>query len=807
MTSVRLKVRTRLLLWLLGVTLPIFAISLLIVDSVGDRLTESATEELTNLAVVESQHIRGVLAETEVVALALADDIGLMAALEGEGRPANARRPAATFDTIAYQLLDDAAPTASGIAGVRIVGRDSNILGQTAQFNATTAWASVTESAMDSRRPSFGRAFVTSTRNERLELAVPIVTFDGAVVGALLMEAMLAPLVGALPTYEEFGKTTEATLVQRTDNGAVETISIRRFERDSAFESRHAATASIPSVQSLDAVGTQVVHELDYRGVETIAVVTAIDSVNWGLTLKTDRDEALALSHQISEWIQLASLLTIGIILLGWLTFVRPLGRRLLETANASDRVAQGDYLSLIADDSRDEIGDLSRSIDRLATDLKNDIAARERVEEKLRFQANHDALTGLVNRQRATAIVDDLRSDELFSLLFIDLDRFKEVNDTYGHAVGDELLVAIASRLRSMLPEDAILSRWGGDEFLAVLPGVSHGARERIEAAMQDVGNLEVPTAAATHTVRMSIGGATSRRGASTADVVIKADAEMFRNKRTMASTSIIPAEVVRTVENALAEDRLEPFYQPVVRVDEHGAVHLSGVEALVRIRERDGSVLSPAAFLPALGDHPLGRRVDQRVMSRSIGDLASWHHRGIVPTTLRLAVNAGPAIMGEGGLASELAQAVAMHDVNPNLLLVEIPETVQTVDPEVIEALRVEGFGIAIDDVGVQFSNLERMVDIRADVAKLDRRWIPAMATAEVSKAEVLRALVDQCKTLGLDIIAEGIETESQLQMLRDLDVEIFQGFLFARPLSVEDFERTWCRADAASFRGVSP
>jgi len=804
-TTVRLNVRTRLLLWLLASTLPIFAAGLFIVDRVSDRLTEDVAQQLTNLVVVEAQHIGSVLGETEVDGRAMSSGRRLYRALES--LPAATGDPATdiVLNGLAGDLRDGALLTGNGVEGVRITDRRSIVRGETPDFRSLEEWAKTTEAAMDERRPIFSEAFPTEDRGERIGLAVPVVTPDGSVVGALFLETALGMLVRALPTYEDFGTTTEATLVQRTAENAVQVISIRRFERGSAFAREHAATERIASVRSLDVDGPTVVHGRDYRGNETIAAITSIEPLGWGLTMKMDKDEALSISDQISDYILLASLLTVSVVLAGWLTFVRPLGRRLRETADASERVAKGDYDSLIGDDRSDEIGELSRSIDRLATDLKDDIAARRGVEQELRFQANHDELTGLVNRQRATAIVDDFEPGALFSLLFIDLDRFKEVNDTYGHAVGDELLAVVAERLCARLPTEAILSRWGGDEFLAILPGVDTAERDVIAAELGDALGDDVKTTVGHHSIGMSIGGATSTSEVTRADVVIAADAEMFRMKRTQAATAAVPAEVVRMVETALADGRVEPFYQPVVRVDGEGVVHLSGVEALVRIREHDGTILSPAVFLPALGDHPLAARIDFRVVRRAIADVADWQARAIVPSGFGVAMNIGPAAMRHPDLAAIVADEAVQHAVDPDVILIEIPETVQTVDPATIAKLREIGVRIAIDDVGVQFSNLERMVDIHADVAKLDRRWIPSMATAEVSKSEVLRTLVEQCKSLGLDIIAEGIETKKQLEMLQALGVENYQGFLFGRPVSVSEFERTWCGAEAPSLRGA--
>jgi EAL domain-containing protein (putative c-di-GMP-specific phosphodiesterase class I) len=141
---------------------------------------------------------------------------------------------------------------------------------------------------------------------------------------------------------------------------------------------------------------------------------------------------------------------------------------------------------------------------------------------------------------------------------------------------------------------------------------------------------------------------------------------------------------------------------------------------------------------------------------------------------------------------------------NINPAKVLIEIPETVEVVDADTLDALRTLGVRLAIDDVGCQYSNLERMVDIKADVAKLDRRWIPDLATAESSTSEVLRGLVGQCRALGFDLIAEGVETEDQLEMLRNLGIDVFQGYLFGRPVSPTDFERNWRDSTSSTDRG---
>ena len=231
------------------------------------------------------------------------------------------------------------------------------------------------------------------------------------------------------------------------------------------------------------------------------------------------------------------------------------------------------------------------------------------------------------------------------------------------------------------------------------------------------------------------------------------------------------------------------------MVRLDEHDEPQLIGAEALVRVRDTDGSFIPPIDFLPELGSHELAAAIDSRVMSKSHERLASWHEQSIVPMGFRVALNFGPAMMNDHTVVDRLAESIAEHGLDASWVMIEIPETVESVNPTTLDGLRRLGVTLAIDDVGVAYSNLERMVDLNADIAKLDRRWMPDVANAQRQNFEILSGLVDQCRGLGLEVIAEGVETHEQVEMLSELGVALFQGYLFGRPVSLFDFERTWC------------
>lgn len=790
--TVEVKIRTRLLLWLLAAAFPIFTAGFLVTGQVNDRVSTRVERDLQNLLELEAARIDRALAEQEIDTAAIAAQPPVIEAMER-----TATGPT-SFDSLADSLIFGRMNSAQrNTEDVQIVGRNGDVLGQTAGFSWQPYDPDLIEQAMEDRRILFGNAFRSGVGDERLGVVAPVVTEDGSVLGALVLENRLDPIIDLIGQHEGFGTTSEAVLVQPVFGDVAEMITLRRFERDAAFRSTVTLGDRTPSARSLEAVEAEVVRLSDYRGQDTVASVQRIEVTGWGLAIKIDADEAYALSQALSRYVQVAGVITIIVLVLGWLIQVRPIGRRIQRAADASSRLAGGDYHSLIGDNTNDEIGDLARRIDGLASELEADIAARERVEQLLRFQANHDTLTRLINRQQASTLIGDLRPEDSFSLLFLDVDGFKFINDTYGHAVGDQVLVAVAERLSTVVDRAAIWARWGGDEFLAILPGADETAAREMMERVSGVFADPVASAVGRHTIGASIGAATSGQGRSPNEVLAEADSAMFKSKRQNASYQKVSPAAIRLVDAALSDRRVEAAFQPVVRLDEANQVHLHGAEALVRIRNEDGSMLLPAEFLPALGANELAAALDTRVAEIALNTLADWHRRGAVPQHFRIALNAGSASMSDPQFVSRLAGLIEASGVRPNLVMIEIPETVEIISREAIESLRSLGVVLAIDDVGCQYSNLERMVDIEADVAKLDRRWIPDLATVESSTSEVLRGLVAQCRALGLSVIAEGVETEEQLVMLAELGVDVFQGYLFGRPVSALDFERNWHHA----------
>ncbi|MDH3755841.1 MAG: diguanylate cyclase, partial [Acidimicrobiia bacterium] len=644
--------------------LPISAASTVAIRVIDERLTERVETDLASVRRLEAARIDALLGEYERDAESLAagehvrDFVsGITATRRGtavEGTiggvdgfaviDPSARRP---LTELADSLQNKAVTTGSDVLELRIVGPDGAVYGETSGFSWEPYDAAVVGEVIESGVPMFGNAFRVDPGDERVGLVAPI--FDGAeqVVGALILEKRLGPIVDLVVEHEGFGDTSEAHIAQLTADGDAEFITLLRFERDAAFTKTVPAEKHLPINQSMAAPGGTVVRSPDYRGVESVLAIETIERTGWGLVVKIDADEAFAPIAQTRLVIASAGIATAIIVLLGWIMLLHPISRRLRRAALAAEKVASREHRSPIGDQRNDEIGSLARTIDRLASDLDTDIKIRTDVEARLRHEASHDALTGLYNRQHASSLLDELFStangSSESSVLFIDLDGFKSINDTYGHPVGDEVLVAAAGRLSAAIGPEAVLARWGGDEFVVALPETDGAAARAVANRVERSFDSPIGTSAGRHEVRCSIGQSTWRPDRSMTDCLHEADAAMFAQKHRRSGMRSVSPAVLRAVEGALARDQLEVWYQPLVAPSPDGETQVFGAEALVRLRNDDGEVVLPNDFLPEIQDSPLGVAVDRRVMAIGLATLSHWQLRDLVDESFVLSFNVG--------------------------------------------------------------------------------------------------------------------------------------------------------------------
>ena len=426
------------------------------------------------------------------------------------------------------------------------------------------------------------------------------------------------------------------------------------------------------------------------------------------------------------------------------------------------------------------------------------DITARRERELRLQHLAHHDPLTGLMNR---TGFREHLEAcfgrDRCTTLLMLDLDGFKSVNDSFGHPVGDALLQAIAIRLTSVAEGDAGLARIGGDEFALVLPGnadplAAHKTADELLHAFRQ------PLRIAGHALQvgLSIGIAMSPLHAQEIDeLLLRADLAQLAAKKaggrriaffnagmsnSLAAQRAFKDELRQATEFA----QWELVYQPQVRLDDRS---LLGVEALLRWRHPRRGLLLPSTFLSVLENHAVAYEVGRWVIEEACRQFASWRRAGRgVP---RIAINLFAAQFASGTLDQVVGTALQQHGLLPCDLEIEVTETIALRPGEqtlsTLYALRKMGLHIALDDFGTGFASLSTLKQLPVTRLKIDRTFVGDVCDAAHSAA-IVAAIVSLAERLELEVVAEGIETEGQRAALRALGCQVGQGYLFGQPAS---------------------
>ena len=447
----------------------------------------------------------------------------------------------------------------------------------------------------------------------------------------------------------------------------------------------------------------------------------------------------------------------------------------------------------------------------QLLYSIVHDITERKRTEEALAHQALHDGLTGLPNRlllqDRLTqAIRMAERDGRPFALCVIDLDRFKDVNDTLGHLAGDQLLQEVAFRLRQALRASDTVARLGGDEFALVL--LDADASAAMLAAQKVVECLGASLELEGHEVAVgaSLGIAVYPENGGDADTLLRrADVAMYVAKQTRGGYALYTPDqdqssserltLVGALRRAIADDELTLFYQPKVDC-RTGAV--AGVEALVRWRHPQQGLIPPDRFIPLAEQTGLIRPLTRWVLNSAIGQARAWHDEGLL---LSVAVNLSAHDLQDVELPGWLAALLAQWGVGPEWLKLELTESALMSDPaqalDVLTELCDLGVRIAIDDFGTGYSSLGYLKRLPAHEIKIDRSFVADMAAEERDRA-IVRSTIDLGHNLGLAAVAEGVEDQRTLDLLGGLGCDLAQGFYLSRPLPASQIAE-WCRGRA--------
>lgn len=443
------------------------------------------------------------------------------------------------------------------------------------------------------------------------------------------------------------------------------------------------------------------------------------------------------------------------------------------------------------------------------ANRINRDTGERQQSLARMEQLASYDALTGLPNRVYGLALAQRLLDDatecgQQAAILFIDLDKFKEINDTHGHAIGDRVLASAARYGKRALAGRGVLARLGGDEFMVAVPLTDqHGAMavaERVHKTLKQplwVGGLEFELGA-------SIGVALyPDHGKRLDDLLRCADTAMYRAKKQGSGCLIYNEEmglqVQRRVElgarlaTALYSSSLELHFQPKVDIT---TGQLRGVEALARWHDPEWGWVDPTEFIPAAEERRLITALGEWSLEEAARQWRVWHDAG-VENPPPISVNVSVIQLMNDNFAERTLELVRMHGVEPGAIELEITESALMLDYD--KAQRVAsrlvdlGFSLAIDDFGAGYSSLARLHDLPVSKLKIDMSFVRGMLTLPRSLA-VVTAVIKMARALKLRTVAEGVETPEQLEKLRGLRCDEAQGYLFAKALPAAEFERDW-------------
>ena len=455
-----------------------------------------------------------------------------------------------------------------------------------------------------------------------------------------------------------------------------------------------------------------------------------------------------------------------------------------------------------------DELGELGRHLDQAHGQLQSLIVELESKNQQLHRMAMYDHLTGLPNRTLLRELFSHeassaRRAQRALALLFIDLDHFKAVNDTLGHAAGDELLITVAQRLAGTLRESDLLCRMGGDEFLVLLPQIE-GWDHVAATAERLLRAVEAPVAltgnAAGTRVTASIGVAIYPADGADFDALVRtADIAMYRSKDLgRARYSFFHAdldtayrsrlELERELQQAIEQRQFLLHWQPVFDTARGVVV---GCEALLRWQHPQRGLLLPAEFIDTAEHTGLIGPIGLWVLDAACAQLARWQASG--PAPLRIAVNVSALQLRDGQFEAALLATLERHSIAPGVLELELTESALLTDTphalHKVTALRAAGTRLVIDDFGTGYSSLSYLKRLRPDKIKIDRSFVRDLPGDRDDRA-LTEAIIGIARALGIDVVAEGVETSAQRELLLALGCTLQQGFLFARPLPAEGF-----------------
>ncbi|HEY9050549.1 MAG TPA: ABC transporter substrate binding protein, partial [Gammaproteobacteria bacterium] len=435
------------------------------------------------------------------------------------------------------------------------------------------------------------------------------------------------------------------------------------------------------------------------------------------------------------------------------------------------------------------------------------DISVLKRSEEKLEHLANHDPLTGLANRSLLTDRLERIirrleREPDNLAVLYLDLDRFKKVNDTQGHPVGDTLLQEAATRLKSAIRNSDTVGRLGGDEFLVLIEGYDN--INHVKTVVEKLREtIERPFTINNNRLYISVSIGISiypQDGKDSSTLIRNADSALYRAKDTgrnnysfydyeITKLAASRLEIENTLRQALDNNEFKLFYQPKIDLK---TGKLIGAEALIRLQARDNKMLPPDTFIPVAEETGLIIPIGKWVLQQAIKQLVDWRNSGHV---MQIAVNISAIQIQRGDIIQTIHELQNEYAFNPSDVELEVTESVLIDFPEkaveVLSGVRKLGLSVALDDFGTGFSSLSNLKRYPISTIKIDKSFVLDILD-DSNDAAITRAVIAMGRSLDLQVVAEGVETASHVKFLQDLDCHQAQGYFYSRPVPAEEFSK---------------
>ncbi|MDJ0713233.1 MAG: EAL domain-containing protein [Prochloraceae cyanobacterium] len=539
----------------------------------------------------------------------------------------------------------------------------------------------------------------------------------------------------------------------------------------------------------------------DKFGIDWLIVI-AIPETDFNSTIDANTRHTIFLSI-----VALIVAIVTGILTSQWVA------KPILKLNQAAKDIAKGDWDKTLEINRSDEVGELASSFNKMALQLKQSFSTLEQQVEKrtasLKKIAFHDRLTGLLNRTSFMNLLNEAIEltkqcdDYKFAVLFLDLDRFKIVNDSLGHLIGDRLLISVAERISQSARTQDKVARLGGDEFVILLEKIKDISQATI-IAQRIVSQLQKPFYLNGYevVVTTSIGIAWSDTVYHQADEILRdADNAMYCAKnlgknryelfdQTMHTQALARLENEQNLRRALELNQIEVFYQPIIDVKED---LIYGFEALARWRHPERGFISSAEFIPIAEETgtivPLSDYILRTVCYQTRQWQEKYNRKG-----LTISVNISPIQFAQPNFVTKISEILQTTGFQPQDLILEITESTLIKDIDraklIIQELLDLNIKIALDDFGTGYSSLSYLYQLPIDKIKIDRSFVKDLE-CDREKLEVIRAIANLGNTLGMNLVAEGIETKQQLEIVRELNFTYGQGYLFSKPVNTESAE----------------